>query len=539
VLCGLDGLGLRTLEELLNLGERVVVIDNSQTSQYASRARSQGVHIVYGDNRDEAVLREAGVESARSIVLVHDDDVGNLHAALAAHDINPHIRVVLRMFNVELGKRIEQLFHDGAVLSSSAIAAPAFVAAALHTQVAQEIEVAGHTLAVMNSPGHEASVLLPLARVHKGGSTELFPEDSHEALCLVSVERSPLAVPKAAPSKFSLKSITAPVGAVWSTMIQADRRFRYVLATITLLAFLSTLIFYFFYNLTLSDALYFTLTIITTTGFGDISLRNAPLPVKMYGTLLMVLGAASLTLFYALITDAIVSARLARALGAARVRMQDHIVVCGLGNIGYRVVERIAALGIPVAAVELHENGRFVPTVRRLGVPVLIADSRVPETLRALSVDKARCIIVATDDDVANLEAALHARALKPNLRVVLRLFEPDLAARVEKTFNISISRSVSALAAPAFAAAAIGRQVIGTIPAGTAILMVARSHVGQGSACAGKTVADFEYEMEGRVLFLGGEGRITRPALQATLEPGQELILIATRQGLSDMVET
>ena len=540
VLSGLDGIGFRTLEELVRLGERVVVIDDPTPSQFSGKAANLGVRIVLGDYRDEDTLQEAGIATALSFVVANDNDMGNLQAALAAHDINPGLRIVLRMFNVEFGSRLEALFHNGTVLSSSAIAAPAFVAAALLAHSEQQFEAAGQTLVVVQEPGDRHDTLLPLARPRGDGTTELFPASAQGALCLTRMEGSPRGG-RAGLSRLTWfdRAARTLVG-LWDAFMGADRRIRYVLMVLAVLAIVSTIIFYSFYNLSLSDAVYFTLTIMTTTGFGDISLRTAPLALKLYGVLLMLLGAASLTLFYALITDAIVSARLARALGSAHIHLHDHVIVCGLGTIGYRVVQRLAKLGVPVAAVEVDEDGRFVPTVRRLGVPVLIADARVPETLRALSIATARCIVVATDDDMTNLETALNARAFRPELRVVLRLFEPDLAARVERTFNMPISRSVSALAAPSFAAAAMGREVVATLGLGRVVLIAAYTRVDAGSRAEGATVSDLEDGVEGRVLFAGrGEGeKVARPSTDEVLCAGQELLVVATRHGLSQILD-
>jgi Trk-type K+ transport system membrane component len=87
------------------------------------------------------------------------------------------------------------------------------------------------------------------------------------------------------------------------------------LAILLVLAAASTIVFHLFADLAPIDAIYFTVTIITTTGFGDINLRDAAPALKLYAVLLMLLGAAALAAFYALIVDAIVGARLARALG--------------------------------------------------------------------------------------------------------------------------------------------------------------------------------------------------------------------------------
>ena len=107
--------------------------------------------------------------------------------------------------------------------------------------------------------------------------------------------------------------------------------------------------------------------------------------------------------------------------------------------------------------MEADEDGPFVPVARALGVHVMIGRVGVPGVLEAVDVAHCRCVVVATSDDAANLETALEARALRPDLRVVLRLFDPDLAERAERAFGIHRSLSVSALAAPAFALAASG----------------------------------------------------------------------------------
>src|SRR5438094_331876 len=60
VLCGLDGLGFRTLEELRRMGEEVVVI-SAPGEQFVARARRQGISVIEGSYREEHVLRAAGL----------------------------------------------------------------------------------------------------------------------------------------------------------------------------------------------------------------------------------------------------------------------------------------------------------------------------------------------------------------------------------------------------------------------------------------------------------------------------------------------
>jgi Trk K+ transport system NAD-binding subunit len=531
VLCGLNELGYRTLEELVRLGERVVVIVRSPAEELARGARELGATLVPGNYRDQAVLRAAGVPVAGALVITEDDDVGNLHAALAAQELNPNLRLRLRMFNRELGRRVQELFEDCQVFDSAALAVPAFVSAALLQDWQQRVEVGGRTLVVRQAAPADPGVLLPLARIHPDGSAELFPDGDEQLLCLVEAPpptrraRRPERPPLDHPSRLA---------AAWTVLLGADVRLRVMTAIVLGLTVTGIAIFWWFseQDLDLIDAIYFTVTIMTTTGFGDIHLRDAPPPLQLYGVALMLSGTAALAILFALITDALISARLARVLGANIPRgLHDHVVLCGLGNIGYRIVEQLHDLGVPVVAAELQETNRYLPSVRRLGVPTLVADIRLPETLEILHVRRARSVVVVTSSDIVNLETALNVQSLAPEVRVVQRLFDPDLAARVERAFGIHISRSPSALAAPAFAAAAAGEHVLATIAVGAEVLAVARLRVEPGCRAAGRTVAELEAAAGSRVLLLDdGHGPSWRPDGASRLAGGAELVAVVPR---------
>jgi Trk K+ transport system NAD-binding subunit len=528
VLCGLNELGFRTLEELVRLGVDVVVVVRSEAEELARGARELGATLVAGNYRDQAVLRAAGVATAGALVVTEDDDVGNLHAALAAQELNPALRMRLRMFNQELGRRVRQLFEDCQVFDSASLAVPAFVSAALLQDWQQRIEVAGRTLVVRRAAATEPGVLLPLASVQPDGTTELFPAAGDQLLCLAWAR--PTTRRARRPERPTLEQ-PGRLAAAWTVLLGADARLRVMTVTVLVLTLTGIAIFWLFseQDLDLIDAIYFTVTIMTTTGFGDIHLRNAPPPLQLYGVALMLSGTAALAILFALITDALISARLARVIGAAIPRgLHDHVIVCGLGNIGYRMVEQLHDLGVPLVAAERDEHNRYLPAVRRLGVPVLVGDIRLPETLQILQVQRARSVVVVTSSDIVNLETALNTQTLRPEVRVVLRLFDPDLAARVERAFGIHISRSPSALAAPAFAAAAAGEHVLTTIAVGAEVLAVVRLRVAPGCRVQGHTVAELEGATRSRVLLLDGAATPSwRPPGSTRLEADAELVAV------------
>lgn len=509
VLCGSDGLAVRVLEELRALGTDVVVVAADPGHRLEQRARDLGTPLIDGDFRDEDVLREADATDAEAVAVLEDDDVGNLHAALAVQEINSDVRLVVRMFNLELGHRLEALFHDGEVLSASVLAAPALAHAALEGNVTRPVRVRDRLLEV-----HAATD-------GGGGMLGVDVRESEEA-----PEHMTEAVSRQAAS----------VARRWRARLRGvlrlfDARLAALLGTLAVLLAISAEVFHNAGQLSWLNSLYFTVTTITTTGYGDINLLDADDGVKLYGMALMLLGGLTVAVLFALVTDAIVTARIARTLGELPRPRSGHAVVCGLGNVGFRTVQRLVAAGVPCVAVERREDSPFLDATRRLGVPVLVDDASRLETLAPLRLPTARAVLAVTDDDLANLEVALNARALNPQMRVVVRLFSQDLAERAQRAFNIAISRSVSALAAPAFLAAIVRRRVEATVALGARALAVAEVPVPEGSALAGRTVAEVEAELELRVLALDDAWW---PPADRRIDPGARPLVLASGNGLT-----
>lgn len=544
VVCGLDTLGLRLVKELRRLGEDVVVVVEEAEARRVAEATSVGASIVRGGYVDEATLHRADVQTARALALVEQNDVGNLHAGLTAQEINPQLRIVVRLFNDPLREAAESLLHDSIALSASAMAAPLFVSAALDEDEAQCIKICGRRLVVAEVGQGRAltGIVLPLAGSGAGDELALLPEAADLgglALYDAGLSDQSLEGSTRRPRRLRAEAIDAvrTVGAAAGAV--ADRRFRWLLVAILLVTAISVLVFSLAGHMAPLDALYFTVTTITTTGYGDITARGRGLGVEIYVILLIVVGATLLALFYALLIDAIVGVRLTRALGGVRWRTRDHVVVCGLGNVGLKIVAQLIRHNVPVVAIEQDESSLKIATARRLGAPVIVGDASLEESLRAAHVEDARCLIAATNDDVANLEAALNARHVRPDLRIVLRLFDHDLAQRIDRTFGLPISRSVSALAAPAFAAALLDRQVLSVIPVGHHVLVVAELAVEPGSALVGAPLAGVDQPGRFRVVSLRSHQGETvwKPEAGTLLAAGDTLIVVSRRTELSALV--
>ncbi|RJS25983.1 potassium transporter TrkA [Corallococcus sp. H22C18031201] len=160
--------------------------------------------------------------------------------------------------------------------------------------------------------------------------------------------------------------------------------------------------------------------------------------------------------------------------------MKGHVVVCGAGRVGYRVVTQLREMGRDVVVVEKREDAAFVSALRDENVPLLIDDTRSPLCLPRTHVKHASAIVCATDDDLANLNIALDARRLNPDIRVVIRLFDDDLGAKVRDTFHVE-ALSSSSLAAPAMALAALDPRIIHSFRIAQHLMVVSLFEVREG----------------------------------------------------------
>jgi voltage-gated potassium channel len=176
---------------------------------------------------------------------------------------------------------------------------------------------------------------------------------------------------------------------------------------------------------------------------------------------------------------------------------RNHIIVCGLGKLGYRVVMQLLDFGESVVGVEQTADRPFVGLLRQMNVPVIISDARQREVLKAAGVEHAAALIACTQDDLTNLDIALDAREMNPNAKIVMRMFDADLAKKIERGFGIHTAFSVSALAAPAFAAASTRANVAYSFYMDNVLLNVSQVTIEPGSPLAGKTLTQIERELE------------------------------------------
>jgi Trk K+ transport system NAD-binding subunit len=142
IICGLGHLGIRVVRELVSLDvERIVVIERNPQVVRVEECRARGIPVIEGDALQPKTLSDAGLGDASAFIVCTNDDLINLQIAMAVREINPEVRLVVRIFQDEFGRQLADYLGFHRVFSASALAAPFFAGAATGTAVTQTFYV--------------------------------------------------------------------------------------------------------------------------------------------------------------------------------------------------------------------------------------------------------------------------------------------------------------------------------------------------------------------------------------------------------------
>lgn len=227
---------------------------------------------------------------------------------------------------------------------------------------------------------------------------------------------------------------------------------------------------------------------------GNHSLLDLPtrhVDTQVMATILSMVRILVMALAAATILDFILRQRLPMLYTRRSKRMQNHVILCGLGTVGYRVACELQRFDTQLTVVELDASGPFVSLITDQGIPVLFEDARKTDVLIKAGLERASAVIACTDNDLSNVEIALDAREVRPDIRIVLRLFDQGLASKIVNSFDIEAAFSASALAAPAFAAAAVDPSVQDSFYVGDVLFVHSTFWVPEGSPLAHESVWD------------------------------------------------
>jgi len=182
------------------------------------------------------------------------------------------------------------------------------------------------------------------------------------------------------------------------------------------------------------DALYMTVITMTTVGFREV--RPLDTEGRIF-TMLFTLTSVG-AIFYAMLGlfQFLLEGELGSFLGVRRMKRQieslrDHYILCGYGRVGDEIAREFLERDIPFVVIETNPSS--IERGQRQGILMLIGDATNDEILREAGVERAKCLLAASDSDAGNTFIVLTARALNPGLFLVSRASYPDSEPRMRR----------------------------------------------------------------------------------------------------------
>jgi len=197
----------------------------------------------------------------------------------------------------------------------------------------------------------------------------------------------------------------------------------------------------------------------------------------------------------------------------------DHVVLIGLGHLGFRVARELRHLGDEVIIIEQDPKAELLAQAQELGLLVIEGEATKIETLKAANVEQASAIILCTSNDSINLQIGIKAHNLNPKAKVMVRVFDEDFAQEIQEHFGFGQAFSASALAAPAIAGVANESDVSSPISLAGRTLSLARFVIKKRSTLIGMTIDQIENTFDATIVLL-------ERGKQANLHPHNDLAL-------------
>ncbi len=471
IVSALDYTGYKIYNLLKQQGANVIGIsDRPMITQIDDK-------IIVGDLCSPQVLMEAGIKQACTIVLASGDDALNVAILTQARVLNPKIRIVNRIYNNTLGTRLDNTLVDHFSMSVSSLAAPIFAFAALGNKAIGHLRLFEQTWAL-----HEEVITkdhpwygLSLARFWNNLDQMLIyylPKNSKMDLVSAVVNDQVLELGDhlILANKAKVKQKRSFFLFRWLKVFFNLNNYKHyaqsmIIVTLTLftLIFLATFTYLCVnWDIPIVDALYFSVGMITGAGGKEEVAESAPDVIKVFTAIMMIIGAGIVGICYALINDFVLSSLLKQFWDAARVPSKNHYLICGLGNVGMEIVRELHQQKHDIVVIESDHSNRFLYSMRSLGIPVIVEDASLANTLQAANIEGANAIIVCTSNDMINVEIALTVKALAPKIPVILRIQDNQFAESVKEVFQFENVLSPTELATYSFAAAALGGRILG-----------------------------------------------------------------------------
>jgi Trk K+ transport system NAD-binding subunit len=579
LVCGLGSLGQFCVSVLKEFGVPVSAITLAQPLNWEVHQFLDLLEdLLIGDCRQADVLEQAGVKHCRAVLLVTSDERVNIEAAFEARLLNPEVRIIVRSAKENLNDLVAEKLGNFVAFEATQLPAPAFAIAALNSEVCGFIPLEESLLRVIKvplavdhrwcyRPLHELNTQTRRVLSHSPSGTSLSTEfhqlnldtpvqpgdeiayveiaDTSANFGLQSnpttIQKAPQKSDRALPfwkrwrDRFSKKNLLQTVTNLWSSNAhQQTKQVALMVGVILLLLLLlGTLLLIVTRHVNFSQAFYAAAIMLLGADDAVFSALEpddeTPFWMRLMNLTYMLAGTASIAILYALLTETLLSAKFQLPKKRPAIPEQNHVVLIGLGRIGRRVATFLQQIKQPLVGIS---NTPLEPTVLPL-MPLMVGE--LATSLSKVNLETAKSLVVATDDEMTNLEIGLMAHRINPHCAVVIRTFDPHFSASVDRLLPYAKVLCAYDLAAEAYVAAAFGENILSLIRVNQQTVLVTEYAISEDDTLQGKLLSDIAYGY-GVVPILyqryAQDARLM-PLEDTKTEIGDRLIIMATIDSL------
>jgi Trk K+ transport system NAD-binding subunit len=581
LVCGLGSLGQQCVVALKGFGVNIIAIEEEQPRHWEIPDIPLLLEeLVIGDCRQESVLKQAKIQQCRAVLLVTSNERVNTEAAFAARLLNPHTRLVVRSAKENLNELLSKHLGNYVSFEPTQLPVTAFALAAMGSMTLGFFNLDGHQLRVVKryiQPGgpfcrrkvYEINSSTRRTLSHTPNSSRVVtgfhqwepdaPMQAGDTIVYVEMteklyKRSEAPVTEVKQNRWQvLQTIVRELNCrhckrkftqFWQSSNQYKvRRVAIVSGIGVLLLWLVGTVSYKLHypEMSMRNAFYTTI-ILLLGGFGDIfgeftfsdSTTIVPPWLQFISLLLGLAGTAFVGVLYALLTEILLSARFQLLKRRPPVPQQDHVVVIGLGRVGQGVAAMLQEFKQAVVGIT---NTELDPNI----LPELpVITGNFAEALKLANLRAAKSVLVATDDEMLNLEIGLMAHAANPMSDLIIRTFEEGLSKNLAQLLPNAQVLCAYALAAEAFAGAAFGENIDNLFRIENETILVTEYQIEAGDTLNGLLLADVAYGY-GVVPVLyqkGQEMPKLMPSDDIRLAIGDRMVVLATSTGLQRIEE-
>ncbi len=385
-------------------GSTVVIIGDLEVARRSCEAlRQAGFTLVHILRPTDDEVRAVIDASVAAVAVLVRGDVIALRYALLIEYLRPDVRLVVTLFDRTVSEQLVNAVPNCVVTSPAEVAVPTIIEACL-----------GQSLVVRRRR---------IVRCYDVIRTQLRPHDTSSAILMAG-----------------LCGLVLTLGLDW-------------LVTTLALHFSPV------------DSFYAATRVIATVGPGE-STGSTPHWYLVFAGLSMLATIGWTALFTAGIVNLLLSSRSVGLVGRRTLPRRDHVIVVGLGQVGLRLCLSLRALGVSVVAIERDPRAANLRLAKQANVPVLIGHAEDRAVLNRLGLARARAVAAMGSDDTDNIEVAIAALAVCPEVRAVIRAGEDEVIAETRSLFHIGQVVDVSDLTAQAITSAIVTDSAAGSKPA-------------------------------------------------------------------------